>query len=98
MTINSYDLGVVVRVSWTITASSAAVDPTAMTFKSRYGLDGTITTLTMGTDAALVKDSTGHYHVDLTLASEGELYYRVDATGANAVAAEGQLTVNGSTF
>jgi hypothetical protein len=89
----TYDIGVIVRVSWVITTSGTAVDPTTMTFS--YKTDGGIPViLTMGTDAALVHDSVGHYHVDITASTSGVLSYRVDATGTNAVAAQAQMNIN----
>ena len=93
-----YELGVVVRVAWVIQSLGVDADPTAMTFKYQYGLAGPVTTLVMGTDAALVKDATGHYHVDLTTAQTGDLYYRVDATGTNAVSAQNRMSVKESYF
>jgi hypothetical protein len=95
----AYNIGVVVRVSWVITNSAgAAVDPGAMTFKYKDDFEDTATTLTMGVDAALVKDSVGHYHVDLTTTKAGAIWYRVDATAANVVAAQSYLDVGASYF
>lgn len=97
-----YDSGATVRLKLTMTDSSGtAVDPGALTFKVRQP-DGTVTSYVYGTDAQLVKSSTGIYYVDWpipkTLAAEGVWSYRFEATGANAGAVESQFTVRNSAF
>ena len=64
-------IGQMVRTSKPFeTFAGAAVDPTSVVFKYRNPA-GTVVTLTYGVDAALVKDSTGNYHVDLILNTVG---------------------------
>lgn len=100
--IAAYDLGETVRISVAITnAVGAAADPTGLTIKIRNPA-GTITTYTYGTDAQLVKLSTGNYYVDwsipLAAASEGAWSYRFDGTGTNACASEGTFRGRDSAF
>lgn len=94
----SYQMGVVVRVAWVVSVSGTATDPSAMTFEYKHGSDGTVTILTMGVSAALVKDSVGNYHVDITTIKEGTIYYRVETTGTLAIAEQGMLDVIPSYF
>lgn len=89
-----------VRVAelFTRTTDSVAVDPGAIIFKHRLGEAGAITTLTYLTDAALVKDSVGNYHVDIDLTTPGTLYWEWRGTGANQAADEGNFVVSESRF
>ena len=50
--------------------------------------DATVTTYVNGTNAELVKDSTGKYHVDWTITQAGRHFWKVRGTGA-IVQAEG---------
>jgi hypothetical protein len=88
LALTEYDIGDKVRSS-VVFANSAgtSTDPTAVTFAWRIG-DGTVTTYTNGVDAELVKDDTGDYHVDLTLATAGVYYVRWLGTGTVASADE----------
>jgi hypothetical protein len=89
----SYDLGDVVRLTGTFTNSAgAAADPTTVTF-SYTDPNGTTTTLVYLTDAALVKDSTGVYHVDIAASIEGIWRWRWLSTGTGAASTEGQFAV-----
>lgn len=93
-----YDLGDLVRVAATFKdTANAAVDPTAVNFKFK-GPSGTITTYVYGTDAEVVKDSTGNYHVDIDADAAGFWYYRFYSTGAGQGAAEGVFVVDRSKF
>ena len=56
-------------------STGTAVDPTTVRFYYRVEQVGTTTTLTYGTDAALVKISTGNYYVDIDTANLGGWYY-----------------------
>lgn len=51
-------------VAFTRTSDGVGVDPAVVLFKYEDP-SGNLTTLTYGVDAALVKDSTGNYHVDI---------------------------------
>ena len=90
MAVPAYDLGDTRRLSAAFTVSSAATDPTTLTFKMREP-DGTVTTYVWETDAELVKDSTGNFHVDWLLAKVGKHYYRWIGTGAAAEADTGEF-------
>lgn len=97
-TINEYDKGDSVRCRATFKDSSnALIDPTAVSFKYKNP-SGTITTLVYGTDAALVKDSTGNYHVDVNANQSGTWYYRFSSTGTGQAADEETFTVAESQF
>ena len=86
---NEYPLGSVVRCSVAFTDSNnLAVDPGTVSFIYMQP-DNTKTTLVYPTDAALVKDSTGNYHVDVdSSAAPGVWYYRFKGTGINQAANE----------
>lgn len=97
---NTYDQGDVVRCSVAFTdGAGAAVDPTTV----RFRLSGPNTTLNYlyGTDVALVKDSVGNYHVDVSVSSSGSTSagtysYRFESTGNYQAAVEGTFTVSNS--
>ena len=95
---NRYILGNSIRMSAAFTNGGAATDPTGITFKIRSPMNGTITSYTYGTDAALVKDSTGNYHVDHTPTAAGSHYYRFAGTGAVIAADEGEFEIRRSFF
>ena len=48
--------------------------------------------------AALVKDSTGVYHLDVSASAVGQWYYRWEGTGAVEQADEGTFVVEASAF
>lgn len=58
----------------------AAVDPLTLTFEVGPK-DGTPTAYTYGTDAEVVRDGVGLYHLDFTFPSAGVWAYRVQTTG-----------------
>lgn len=98
MTINTYDVGGLIRCSAVFTSiAGAAVDPTVVKFKYRTP-SGTIATYTYGIDAALVKDSTGHYHVDVDATRDGMWFYRFESTGAGQAAEEHGFFIANSEF
>ena len=98
MTINTYDVGGLIRCSAIFTnIAGAAVDPAVVKFKFRTPA-GTITTYTYGTDAALVKDSTGNYHVDVNATGEGMWFYRFESTGTGQAAEEHNFFIANSEF
>lgn len=53
--------------------------------------DATIVTLTYGVDGALIKDSTGHYHAQVTLDQAGRWQYRYEGTGAVIAVGKGNF-------
>lgn len=97
MTKNAYDIGDMVRCTGTFTASGSSVNPAAIMFKVKTPA-GVVTTYTYGTDAALVRDATGVYHVDVSVAEAGEYVYRFWSTGTGQAAAEGQFVVKATLF
>ena len=98
MTVNSYDVGALVRCSAAFTnIAGAAIDPAAVKFKYRTPA-GSITTLIYGTDAALVKDSVGNYHVDVSPTTHGDWLYRFEATGTGQSAEESLFFIKDSAF
>lgn len=82
-----YELGTQVRATGTFQVSSVATDPTTVTAIIRAPA-GTETTLVFGADSALVKDSTGVYHVDIATNAAGRWLYRFEGTGAAEAAGE----------
>jgi hypothetical protein len=94
----SYDIGDVVRCTGTFTtAAGVATDPTAVNFRVKTPA-GTVTTYVYGTDAELVKASTGVYYVDVSLTMAGSWTYRFYSTGVGQAAAEATFWVNRSAF
>jgi hypothetical protein len=89
---NTYDIGDAARISAAFTNAAGPVDPTTIVLTVRTP-DGAHTTYTYGTDVALVKDSTGNYHVDLAITQVGTVRYRWVSTGTGAAAEEGRFDV-----
>jgi hypothetical protein len=95
---NTYDYGDLVRVTGTFTtAAGVATDPTAVLCKVRNPA-GTVTTLTYGTDAALVKSGTGVYYTDVSASAAGIWHYRFYSTGTGQAANETYFQVGASEF
>ena len=97
MTKSAYDVGDLVRCTGTFASSGSNVNPSTVMFKVKSPA-GTVTTYTYGTDAALVRDSTGVYHVDVDAAMAGEYAYRFWSTGTGQAAAEKQFLVVATLF
>ena len=64
-----------------------AADPTTVTFAWKIG-SGSTTTYTYGGGSEIVKDSTGNYHVQLSITGEGRWYGRWVGTGTVKAASE----------
>ncbi len=78
--------------------SGTDTDPTTIKVKF-MGPTGIETTYTYGTDAALLKASTGDYYVDFTPDMSGLWHFRWVTTGTNtALAHEGSFRVTYSPF
>lgn len=93
-----YDIGDQIRVGYTFKNSSGtAADPTTVTLKLRTPA-GTETSHVYLTDLNVIKDSTGAYHYDLTLAESGTYSWRWIGTGNVVLADEGQIAVRRSRF
>lgn len=78
---DSYDIGDARDILVTFTDQNGVpADPTGITFKMREP-DGTETTYVHGTDAEVVKESTGVYYVTWTYAKKGRHIARWNGTG-----------------
>ena len=96
---NAYDQKDLVRCTATWTNSAGTkIDPTAVIFKFKFTLSGTITTYTYGVDAELVKEETGVYHVDIDANASGTWYYRFESTGTGQGADETHFIIHESEF
>lgn len=88
----AYDVGDTARIKVNFkNIVRVDTDPTGVTLKVKIP-SGTTTTYTYGVDLALVKDSTGNYHYDLTLLTAGAYYYKWTGTGPASGVEEGVLT------
>lgn len=96
---NTYDIGDLARMSaaFTLVSNGTAANPTAVTCKVRKP-DGSTVTLVYGTDAALIKDSTGNYHADIATDQFGRWYYRFEGTGAVIAAGDNEFDVRQNAF
>lgn len=92
---NSYYEGQQVRVKVTFTVARTPTDPSTVVAKIKDP-STTVTTYTYGTDAELVKETTGVYYVDVATTAVGTWTYRFAGTGTAAAAAEGTFTVTSS--
>lgn len=82
----SYSVGDLIRITGTFTsAAGSATDPGTVIAKYRDPA-GTVTTLIYLTDAALQKESTGVYYVDIDANQVGHWLYRFDSTGSGQAA------------
>jgi len=89
-----YDVGDLVTCSATFAVNDTPTDPTVLTFSFKTPA-GTTTTYTYGTDAALVRDSAGAFHVDVPVDAEGVWHYRFAGTGAATAAEERRFYTRG---
>lgn len=91
-----YDIGDRRKLSCEIRDEDGSlVDPTALTFTMREP-DGTVTHYVRGTDAELVRDSLGIFHVHWDCELAGFHTWRFEADGVIAVAAEAIFNVRRS--
>lgn len=96
MSIPVFQVGDKVRVSAAFTdADEAASDPGGVLCKVREP-DGTVTTYTYGTDADLVKDSTGNYRVDFLTTQSGRHRYGFYGITSGQAVAESEFRVQPS--
>lgn len=94
--INHYDYGDVVRVTATFTdpnAADAVVDPGTVSV-SYKAPNAAVVTKVYGTDAEVVKVSTGVYRMDIDVATVGTWYYRWFSTGIGKAAEEKSFIVD----
>lgn len=94
---NQYYVGSKPRLAGDFKLSGVYADPTTVTFKMRSP-SGTTTTYVYGTNAELVKSSTGQYYVDFPVTEQGEWWYRFAGTGTVTAASEAFLVVKESHF
>ncbi len=101
MPTNTYEIGDGIRLSVLFeTLALVPTDPTVIRVRTQKP-NGSITVLTYGTDAAVIRDSAGAYHADVVPASNaeaGQWYYRWEGTGTLQAAEEGTFQVRGSPF
>lgn len=96
MSIAVFQVGDKVRLSAAFTdISEAAQDPGGILCRVREP-DSTVTTYTYGTDAALVKDSTGNYHVDFLTSQSGRHRYGFYGITSGQAVAESEFRVQPS--
>jgi hypothetical protein len=78
----TYEIGQVAHLKATFKdgLTKALADPTTVTCKVKEP-DDTVTTLVYGTDAALIKESTGVYYVDVSVDQEGMHWYAFEGDG-----------------
>ena len=93
-----YNLGALVRCSVEFRDDDDALTDPAVVKFSVATPAGTVTTYTYGTDAALVKASTGAYHVDVNANVVGRWPYRFFSTGSAQSAVESAFIVSESAF
>lgn len=96
MSIEVFQVGDMVRLSGAFTdINEAANDPGGVRCKVREP-DGTVTTYIYLTDAALIKDSTGNYHVDFLTDQAGRHRYGFYGITSGQAVAEGEFRVQPS--
>lgn len=93
MTISVYDIGDNVKVTGAFTdANDDPADPSGVQF-AYEDPSGNVTTLVYGVDAAVVKNSTGSYYVEIEVDEAGDWHYRWIGTGTGKGAQIGQFAV-----
>lgn len=89
----TYDVGDLVRLSAAYTdGTGAAVDPTVVKLSYHF-YGGATVTLVYLTDLALIRDSAGHYHADVSVTGAGRMDYRWWSTGTGQASEEGAVSV-----
>lgn len=78
--INYYKLGQKVRCKVSFKVNGTLTDPTTVTAKIKAP-SGNVSTYVYGTDAELVRESTGVYHVDVVTDEKRQWYFRFEGTG-----------------
>ena len=87
---NFYDVGDVVRARASFTNSAGlSVDPSTVTLQHRQFLADplSLTTVVYGV-GSITRTSTGEYHLDIAVNTDGEWRYRWNGLGENAAAVE----------
>lgn len=92
----AYDIGDAPRLSISFTDyADVSADPTAVTFAMTEP-DGSVVQYDYLTNAELVKDSVGNYHVDYLLSKSGRHTFKFTGTGAVNSAESADLYVRAS--
>jgi hypothetical protein len=83
-TVKSFTSGDTVRFSITFAIAGVGTDPsTSIAFRIRNP-NKVVTSYVYITDAEVVRDDAGDYHVDLALSLPGEYWYRWEGVGTTA--------------
>ncbi len=94
--LTNYIVGDAPRLTGTFKNSAgSASDPSGIVFKIREP-DGALTTYTYGTDAELVRSSTGVYYVDWPVAKVGAHYFEFGGTGSVVAVQDAVFTARAS--
>jgi hypothetical protein len=94
--INTYSKNAKIRISGSFTDpnnSDAAIDPTNVTISYRIPGASALTSKVYPTDAEVVRESQGNYHLDLTGSTSGKYTYTVEGTGNAVGAGQGEFIV-----
>ena len=86
---NTYHVDQLVRLSFAFTVSGTATDPSTISLKVKDPT-GAETPYAIGN---LTKDSTGNYHLDITVPTAGVWSWHVESTGADQASGDGQFYV-----
>jgi hypothetical protein len=94
MSANLHDLGDLVRVAaeFKDADTGTLINPDTVNVSIKTPA-GHLTTYTYGTDAEVVRDSTGLYHLDVDADTSGTWYYRWFSTGSGQAAEEKRFDV-----
>ena len=99
MTINTYTTGALVRCACRFEdINGNPYDPAVVAFQVRAPGSVSATTHTYGADAAVVRDSVGIYHDDVSAETPGRWHYRWQGTGSGQAADEHEFHVESSRF
>lgn len=77
--------------------SGVLTDPTTIVLKVKTP-DNVITTYTYGSDAEIIKSSTGKFYADLDISQIGIHFYRWEGSGSLQAAGESKFTIKASEF
>ncbi|MDL1909699.1 hypothetical protein FBQ81_03245 [Chloroflexi bacterium CFX6] len=92
MTISLYKRGQKVRCSVEFRVDGILTDPTTVSAKVKSP-SGTVTTYVYLTDAALVRDSAGAFHLDVVALLSGQWHFRFEGTGTCTAVEESVFNV-----
>jgi hypothetical protein len=92
MSCEDYIVGQRPQLDFQIRDNRVLTDPTTLVFMFRKPNDSATTTYVWGTDAQLVRDSVGKFHVELSLDQAGIWSWRQQSTGV-VTASQGTFNV-----